>query len=56
MEWLEWRIRTMKSMNGLLDEVLRVYSAFNSDKGSVGELAKLRVFWRIAVLYRDAGR
>jgi len=55
MEWLEWRIRTMKNMNGLLDLVSRVYSAFNSNEGVVGELAKLRVFWRVAVLYKDAG-
>ncbi|KAJ3569428.1 hypothetical protein NP233_g5061 [Leucocoprinus birnbaumii] len=55
MEWLEWRIRSMKNMDGLLTEVLRVYSAFDKDEGEFGELAKLRVFWRVAVLYRDAG-
>lgn len=55
MEWLEWRIRTMQNMNGLLDEISRVYSAFNTGEEPVGELAKLRVFWRVAVLYKDAG-
>ncbi|KXN83909.1 hypothetical protein AN958_00989, partial [Leucoagaricus sp. SymC.cos] len=55
MEWLEWRIRSIKSIDGLLDEISRVYAAFDGDKGEFGELAKLRVFWRIIVLYRDAG-
>jgi hypothetical protein len=55
MEWLEWRIRSMKTIDGLVGEVSRVYAAFNSDQGETRELAKLRVFWRIAVMYRDAG-
>ncbi|KAF5356140.1 hypothetical protein D9756_004075 [Leucocoprinus leucothites] len=55
MEWLEWRIRSMRSIDGILDEVSRIYLALDENGGEFGELAKLRVFWRIAVLYRGAG-
>ncbi|KAL4266607.1 NRDE2 family protein [Pleurotus pulmonarius] len=51
MEWLEWRIRKgSNGITGILDDARRVLTAL----GDL-ELAKIRVFWRIAVELRNAG-
>lgn len=56
MEWLEWRIRSStKVVDELVEDVLRVYAAFESDGSETQELSKLRVFWRLATVYRNAG-
>ncbi|KAG9222676.1 hypothetical protein CCMSSC00406_0004590 [Pleurotus cornucopiae] len=51
MEWLEWRMRNgSNGIPGILDDARRVLTAL----GEL-ELAKIRVFWRIAVELRNAG-
>lgn len=56
MEWLEWRIRSCtKIVDDLVEDVLRVYAALDNDIGEAQELSKLRVFWRLATVYRNAG-
>lgn len=56
MEWLEWRIRSCtKVVDGLVKDVLRVYAACETDSSEFQELSKLRAFWRLVTVYRNAG-
>ena len=55
MEWLEWRIRRSRNgIDGVTEHAVRAMRAFGSDLE--GELAKLRIFWRVAVAFQHAGR
>ncbi|KAJ7596925.1 NRDE-2, necessary for RNA interference-domain-containing protein [Mycena floridula] len=50
MEWLEWRIRTaVDGINGVVASAGRVLDALGDD------ISKLRVFWRVAVAFGQAG-
>lgn len=52
MSWLDWRIRTPQNgLDGLIRDAERVLFAMGKD-----EVAALRVFWRVAIAFRDAGR
>lgn len=54
MEWLEWRIRKgAKRINGVVDDALRVLKTLGDDE--TDEIGKLRVFWRVAVAFHNAG-
>ncbi|KAF8634417.1 hypothetical protein AX15_000868 [Amanita polypyramis BW_CC] len=54
MEWLEWRTRRgKKGVEGVAGDAIRAMSAFGSSVAD--ELAKLRIFWRTAVAFRNAG-
>jgi NRDE-2, necessary for RNA interference len=54
MEWLEWRIRKAdKGVDGIIEDATRVLGAFNHDE--LGEIARIRVFWRVAVALQNAG-
>ena len=51
IDWLDWRIRVVeKDLDGIVDSARRAYNALDGD-----ETTKLRVFWRVAVAFRDAG-
>lgn len=51
MAWLDWRIRYPRNgIDGLVTDAQRVLSVFERD-----EVSKLRVFWRVATAFRDAG-
>ncbi|KAM6498408.1 NRDE-2, necessary for RNA interference domain containing protein [Amanita muscaria] len=53
MEWLGWRIRkARRGLDGVLEDALRATSAFGHDRG---EIAKLRILWRVAVAFQSAG-
>ncbi|OBZ78739.1 Protein NRDE2 [Grifola frondosa] len=53
MEWLDWKIRRCeKGMEGLVEASGRVLRALDIGGKDIG---KLRVFWRTAVGFRDAG-
>ncbi|KIY70954.1 hypothetical protein CYLTODRAFT_346760 [Cylindrobasidium torrendii FP15055 ss-10] len=49
MEWLNWRIRTT-GCEEIVDDVVRVLN-----KVSMDEMGQLRVFWRVACAFREAG-
>ncbi|KIP12478.1 hypothetical protein PHLGIDRAFT_97829 [Phlebiopsis gigantea 11061_1 CR5-6] len=50
-QWLDWRIRASRNgIEGLIADTQRVYHALGSD-----EVSKLRVLWRVAVAFQDAG-
>ena len=54
MEWLEWRIRkSKKGMESVVEAAVRAMSALGSDVA--GELGKVRIFWRTAVAFQNAG-
>jgi hypothetical protein len=54
MEWLEWRIRNKdKSINRVVEDGRRVLDALGV--GDDNELGKVRVFWRLAVAFQNAG-
>jgi hypothetical protein len=51
MEWLEWRMRTKnRGVNGVVEDGRRVLLSLGND-----ELAKVRVLWRVAVAFQNAG-
>lgn len=51
IEWLDWRIRKADNgMDGVVDDAKRVLAAVHGD-----EIGMLRVQWRMAVGFRDAG-
>lgn len=51
IEWLDWRIRKVeKGMDGVVEDAKRVLAAVRGD-----ETGMLRVLWRVAVGFRDAG-
>ena len=51
MRWLDWRIRLPHvSIDMVISDAERVLSVLDAD-----EVSKLRVQWRIAVAFRDAG-
>lgn len=50
-QWLDWRIRVSRNgIEGLIADTQRIYYALDTD-----EVSKLRVLWRVAVAFRDAG-
>jgi hypothetical protein len=50
MEWLEWRLRKCnKGITGALGDGIRVLGALS------GEIDKIRVLWRLAVVLQNAG-
>ncbi|KAG2150143.1 NRDE-2, necessary for RNA interference-domain-containing protein [Suillus cothurnatus] len=54
MEWLEWRIRTTAGgVDTSVTDATRVLSALGSSESR--EIDKLRVVWRIAVAFQQAG-
>lgn len=51
IDWLDWRIRKAeKGMDGVVDDAKRVFAAIHRD-----EIGMLRVQWRTAIGFRDAG-
>lgn len=56
LEWFEWRIRSYaKSLDRIAEDVSRVCAALGGNSDEAQELARLRVFWRLAEIYRNAG-
>lgn len=54
IEWLDWRIRRGENgMEGVVEDARRVLSAFGNAPNR--EVHCMRVFWRVAVAFRDAG-
>ncbi|KAG0696046.1 NRDE-2, necessary for RNA interference-domain-containing protein [Suillus ampliporus] len=54
MEWLEWRIRTAAGgVDTSVTDATRVLNALGNSESS--EIDKLRVLWRIAVAFQQAG-
>jgi hypothetical protein len=54
MEWLEWRIRrAAKGIDGIVEDAGRVLRSLGNGKDD--EIGKLRVFWRVAVVLKNAG-
>ncbi|KAK7468762.1 hypothetical protein VKT23_003263 [Stygiomarasmius scandens] len=54
LEWLEWRISVGKEgIDGVFDAARRVMSSLGDSEEE--EMAKLRVFWRVAVACQQAG-
>ncbi|TFK77225.1 hypothetical protein BDN72DRAFT_830394 [Pluteus cervinus] len=54
MEWLEWRIRRGKEgVDGFVQDAVRVLNSL--DLSDIGELRKVRVLWRTAVAFQNAG-
>ncbi|PCH33837.1 hypothetical protein WOLCODRAFT_61797 [Wolfiporia cocos MD-104 SS10] len=52
IEWLDWRIRRgEKGMDGIVEDGTRVLAAIDEAE----EVARLRIVWRVAVAFRDAG-
>ncbi|KAH6916852.1 NRDE-2, necessary for RNA interference-domain-containing protein [Coprinopsis sp. MPI-PUGE-AT-0042] len=55
MEWLEWRFRHTKQEFGhLVADIGRAFSAFQGSSEE-DELARVRIFWRMATATRAAG-
>ncbi|EIN14098.1 hypothetical protein PUNSTDRAFT_140471 [Punctularia strigosozonata HHB-11173 SS5] len=51
IEWLDWSIRrSARGMDGILEAAVRAVRALHLD-----EIGRLRVLWRVAVAFRDAG-
>jgi hypothetical protein len=54
MEWLEWKIRKgSEGINGVVEDARRVLGAQGADEES--EIGKVRVFWRVAAAFQNAG-
>jgi hypothetical protein len=54
LEWLEWRIRKgVEGVDGIVDDALRILKHLGESEGD--ELAKVRVLWRVAVVFKNAG-
>lgn len=53
MEWLDWRIRRGENgTDGVVEDARRVISHFNASHNEIG---CIRILWRVAVAFRDAG-
>ncbi|KAG6911532.1 hypothetical protein DXG01_011834 [Tephrocybe rancida] len=53
MEWIEWRIRKAgNGVDGIVEDAARTLGVLRHQQD---ELAKVRVFWRIAVVFQRAG-
>lgn len=55
VEWLDWRIRTATSFNDALEEAESILWKLKEDENSSTDEFKLRLFWRAAVLMKQAG-
>ncbi|KAG6888835.1 hypothetical protein C0992_007393 [Termitomyces sp. T32_za158] len=54
MEWLEWRIRqAANGVDGIVEDATRILNVFGQIEQD--ELVKVRVFWRVAVVFQRAG-
>ncbi|KAJ4485987.1 NRDE-2, necessary for RNA interference-domain-containing protein [Lentinula aciculospora] len=54
MEWFEWQIvKSSDGLDGVIHAALRILSSL--DKSEDSELGKLRVFWRTAIVFQQAG-
>lgn len=54
MEWLEWRIRQAeRGIDGIIEDGSRALRAFHHDE--LDEIARIRIFWRVAVALQNAG-
>ncbi|EIW86838.1 hypothetical protein CONPUDRAFT_134183 [Coniophora puteana RWD-64-598 SS2] len=54
MAWLEWRLHLAKdSISGIVQDATRVLTALGDDESA--ELSKLRVMWRVALAFQQAG-
>lgn len=55
MEWLEWKIsKAGDGLDGVIDAVLRILSSLDDSEAS--EVGKVRVFWRTAIAFQQAGK
>lgn len=55
VEWVDWRVRRAEGgVEGVVEDARRALGMFASRPDC--ELVCLRVFWRVAVTFRDAGR
>lgn len=52
IEWLDWRVRRVRSIENIVGDAQRVLFAFGRTNDEIGSL---RVLWRVAVAFRDAG-
>ncbi|KAK7694898.1 hypothetical protein QCA50_002086 [Cerrena zonata] len=51
LDWLDWRIRRVeRDLDGIVESAKRAYAVLGMD-----EMTRLRVFWRVAVAFSDAG-
>ena len=54
MEWLEWRIRTsVGGIDQVVRDATRALKALGNSEDS--ELDRLRIVWRVAVAFQEAG-
>ncbi|KAJ3515279.1 hypothetical protein NLJ89_g1854 [Agrocybe chaxingu] len=54
MEWLEWRIRKGNNgVDGVVESARRVLADLRA--GEEGDIGKVRVFWRVATVIKNAG-
>ena len=54
MEWFEWRIRTfVGSIDQVVWDATRALRALGGSEDS--ELDRLRIVWRVAVAFQEAG-
>ncbi|KAG6818044.1 hypothetical protein H0H87_009199 [Tephrocybe sp. NHM501043] len=54
MEWIEWRIKQVgNGVDGVVEDAVRMLGAFGHNEQD--ELAKIRVFWRVAMVFQCAG-
>lgn len=54
LEWLEWKMgKGNRGTDGIIEDAVRVLAMMGQD--GPGEIAKLRVFWRVAVAFQKAG-
>lgn len=54
MEWLEWKIRKAENgIDGVVESAVRALESLGIDEEE--EIAKVRIFWRVATTIRDAG-
>lgn len=52
MDWLEWQIRKAENgIDGVIESAVRAIERLGLDD----DVAKVRIFWRVAVTIRDAG-
>lgn len=56
MEWLEWKIRQgQNGIGGVINSATRSLSSLVGDDEQ-SEIARVRIFWRVATALRDAGK
>jgi hypothetical protein len=54
IEWLEWKIgKGNKGIDGIIEDAARISGMLGH--GQEDEVAKLRIFWRVAVAFQKAG-